>query len=506
MGSVWCCPSRPWCSRARASPSALLYLVVIHRVTLFKESASPYEASRLFHFLAASAWTSRPCAALAGSRPPPVAVVCRDGKAGILLKQKQEQRQHSFAASTSTASPPRTQADGSGRRLAYIDGLRGLAVAGVVLFHARTWSGADWSGLYLLGLGRAGVDLFLVLTGFCLFLPLVQQGNGQVAPLNLREYARRRARRILPPYYAALLLAIGACAVVYGFAGPSWLGEPFQKLFPLNVKGATDIVLHIALAHGLNGHTGHGIEGAFWTLSLEAQFYTLFPLLVWVARREYISLAVLITLFTSLAFRYYMNENHPVVLLRPFGDELCVSRWAEFGLGMLAAAWAVGAWGGRRADALKRHPALFIVTGLILLMTCGLELYDSHLYLLPLVWGLACCLLLVCASQPGRLRRFLEWPPLVRLGTLSYTLYLLHDTVFRLMAVALSRYSVPPEVRAYLIFFVGIPLTLAVGIPFFRCFERPFMSRRPPDVAGGPQLSAFAAPDTTKPQASPTQI
>jgi peptidoglycan/LPS O-acetylase OafA/YrhL len=271
-----------------------------------------------------------------------------------VLQQTQEPQQRESVSVSPVRLPQtdQTEAGSENKRLAYIDGLRGLAVAGVVLFHARTWASTDWKGLYFLGVGRAGVDLFLVLTGFCLFLPLIRQGDGSIRPLDLREYVRRRARRILPPYYAALLIAIVVCGLVYCFAGPSWLGQPFQTLFPWRPASVLDVAMHLMLAHGFNNHTAHGIEGAFWTLSLEAQFYTLFPLLAWVARREYITLAVLITILTSLSYRYMMHENHPVVLLRFVGDEICVSRLAEFGLGMLAAGWTVGAWGGVRAAAL----------------------------------------------------------------------------------------------------------------------------------------------------------
>ena len=195
----------------------------------------------------------------------------------------------SASTSSSDSSPvshPSQISGAGGNRLAYIDGLRGLAVAGVVLVHARTWSAAGISWLNFLSLGRAGVDLFLVLSGFCLFLPLVKQGDGSVRALNLREYIHRRARRICPPYYAALFISIVTCYLTFRFAGPSWWTEPFQNLFPLNsLSGVGNLVTHLTLSHGLINRYAHGIDGAFWSLSLEVQFYTLLPLLVWIARR-----------------------------------------------------------------------------------------------------------------------------------------------------------------------------------------------------------------------------
>ncbi len=69
-------------------------------------------------------------------------------------------------------------------------------------------------------LGASGVDLFLVLSGFCLFWPLVRH-NSEVAPLRFKEYFRRRIRRICPPFYFACLLTLAVCYLTFEFGGPS---------------------------------------------------------------------------------------------------------------------------------------------------------------------------------------------------------------------------------------------------------------------------------------------
>ena len=98
-------------------------------------------------------------------------------------------------------------------RLHFVDGLRGLAMLSVLLYHC--WqNGGEWGWTPFgphsvnlaapLGFGYVGVNLFLVLSGFCLYWPLTRPDRPEP---TLWAFAQKRCRRILPPYYAALLVA-----------------------------------------------------------------------------------------------------------------------------------------------------------------------------------------------------------------------------------------------------------------------------------------------------------
>jgi peptidoglycan/LPS O-acetylase OafA/YrhL len=164
-----------------------------------------------------------------------------------------------------------------------LQGVRGVALLWVIAFHYRVLrdaAGDPWvEALQRLPLadavirnGYLGVDLFFLLSGFLLTLPwLLHQANGQPPP-GARDFYLRRVRRIVPAYYVHLvLLFVVALPALRGFA--YWRQDFF-------------VVVWNGIAHGLFIHNtspltsgSMGLNGALWTLAIEAQFYLLLPLL-----------------------------------------------------------------------------------------------------------------------------------------------------------------------------------------------------------------------------------
>src|SRR5664280_689532 len=107
-----------------------------------------------------------------------------------------------------------------GDRRKFIEGLRGVAIGVVLVFHAAIWAGVSGQPAELLYFGHAGVDLFFVISGFCMLWP--QLDNGSLRPLNPGRFYLRRALRIGPPYVVAVVAAVGASALMWKFGGPSW--------------------------------------------------------------------------------------------------------------------------------------------------------------------------------------------------------------------------------------------------------------------------------------------
>ena len=99
---------------------------------------------------------------------------------------------------------------GDAQRLDFIDSLRALAALYVMICHAYHEPGNGYHASWLinhigLSYGHVAVDVFIVISGFCLMLPVTRR-NGELG--SVRDFMRRRVRRILPPYYAALILSL----------------------------------------------------------------------------------------------------------------------------------------------------------------------------------------------------------------------------------------------------------------------------------------------------------
>jgi peptidoglycan/LPS O-acetylase OafA/YrhL len=163
------------------------------------------------------------------------------------------------------------------QHLGYLDGLRGLAALFVVFHHAYFQvggqsyiTGAIGSLSKVFSYGRYPVDLFIVLSGFCLMLPIVK-GDGTLRGGAL-NFFRRRAWRILPTYYLALLFswALGA-SIISQPLGYLWGGS-----VPVSGKS---ILTHLLLVHDIFGDNTN-INYAFWSIAVEWRIYFLFPLLV----------------------------------------------------------------------------------------------------------------------------------------------------------------------------------------------------------------------------------
>ena len=146
--------------------------------------------------------------------------------------------------------------DAPRHRIAYIDGLRAVAVLAVVASHAypRIEYGTSF-----------GVDLFFVISGFCLAYPTLRKlhDNG-AADFDIARYAAHRLVRIVPPYYIAIALLYAASFFV------PWVNH---------------VSLYDAVRQALFLDNGTKfLTGSFWTLPIEFRWYFFFPvgLYLWV--------------------------------------------------------------------------------------------------------------------------------------------------------------------------------------------------------------------------------
>jgi len=389
------------------------------------------------------------------------------------------------ALSPTSPKPPRL-------RLDYLDGLRGLAALYVVMHHAYYGLTAEASLppivaklTYWLYLGHSAVDIFIVLSGYCLMLPVVRSGR---LSGGMSEFIRRRARRILPPYFAALVLSLLAIALLPALRDLSHPDALWNVSLPAFTPGV--LVSHLLLIHNFNPDWHSKIDYPMWSVATEWQIYFLFPLIllpVW--KRLGTGAAVVVGFVIGLV---------PLFL---FFDRLSGVSPQFLGLFALGMAAADLNFSGKPALARRRESVPW--GGLSAGLLAALVLVSLKHFSWPeavalkdiLVGAATACLLVACTRSLTRRQetatdqrpetrghgswalRLMESRPAVWLGTFSYSLYLVHAPVLALCQAALRPLHLAPTSGLCVMLAAGVPLALLASYLFHLAFEKPFLSR-----------------------------
>jgi peptidoglycan/LPS O-acetylase OafA/YrhL len=410
-------------------------------------------------------------------------------------------------AATPLASPadptgdrpaPPLPSHGSPGRVEMIDAVRGLACLWVLLHHSylywvwRIRARVLWHLNDVAQSGYLGVHLFLVISGFVLFFPVVRRHGVRGAKVDVKAFLHRRSRRILPPYYIALALFMGLTA---------W---PYVRHRLGSVADWRSDVLHATILYNLDPHSITTFNGAFWSLALEYQLYLVFPLLLWGCRRAGLAATVGATLVLALVWQSVVAPR--VLALEGFTPAFqpwtyqavlynaVPGRWFEFAMGMVAAAAVVRP---------RRHQTAVALAVILVVAPIATRLTINHGPFGPAkdqLWGLvfAATLVLSAVTPP-----WLARSALVRLtawaGGISYSIYLLHEPLLQMTQPLLARTGVPFEYRLPVFLACGLPLLVALGFAFHLVAERPFMSatKRPPVLPEAPPPPAERAAHIT---------
>lgn len=377
------------------------------------------------------------------------------------------------------AAPHPSPATGAApARLGYVDGLRALAALYVVIFHIgfEVWGryGAPTGVVRLLALpfasGHLAVSVFIVLSGFSLMLPVARKGYH--LPWGAWGFYWRRARRILPPYY----FAIGLSLLL------AWLfiGQPTGTIWDASLHATwRDALQHLLLANDFALDGGQKINYVFWSVALECQIYLLFPALTLLWRRYPPLFSMLLVVALSLVLAFALAPTWIGALPGYLNDEFAPQYIGLFGMGMFAASIYTTPsprWIRLRNWRLWETLALGCALVVILLI------YRLPIYATDLFVGAGSVGLLLAASRPGWLnliRAALEWRPLVWIGGISYSVYLIHAPLIQVI----WQYALRPlgwnDLATYLaLTLAGIPLIVLASWGFWYCCERPFLNSR----------------------------
>lgn len=375
------------------------------------------------------------------------------------------------------------------RRFAGLDGLRAIAVAAVLVYHAEPG---------LLPGGFLGVDLFFVLSGF-LITSLLLHAAADSGRVDLRVFWARRVRRLAP---ALVLVLAGTVAATIALA-PGELGA-LRRDVVAALAGLTNWELLAGGESYFEAARRPSLLRHLWSLAVEAQFYLLWPVVLAIAiRRGRLWLALGVAALGAVGSAVAM-----AVLLDPGGDPSRV----YFGTDTHATGLLTGAVLAIVSSVLpvpdldgrRRRLAGVVATaaGTAALAAVGAafvlaDAYEPVLYQGGLVAFVAASAVVIgVLPAAGPLASVLELTPLRWLGERSYGIYLWHWPVYQL-----SRPGIEVNAEAPLVHLVRVAVTLLLAELSWRLVEQPIRSRgwrvprrRPAPTPAGPSpMAGFPA-------------
>lgn len=336
-----------------------------------------------------------------------------------------------------------------------IDGLRAVAVLSVLLFHAFP--------AHLTG-GFIGVDVFFVISGFLISTIILDNLDRQ--RFSFIDFYARRIRRIFP----ALLVVLAASLTLGWFV---LLADEYAQLGKHVAAGAGFVANLVFWSEA--GYFDTSAETKpllhLWSLGIEEQFYLLWPLLVWLAWKKGVSIAVLIAVLVLLSFGlnlYAAGHNAVAAFYTPytrFWELLCGGALAWVNLRYRKRV-AITSGSGRARRAVAGSLSALGVT----LLLWGFVGIDETVTF-PGIWALlpiaGATLIIAAGPTPWINRRVLSHPLAVWFGVISFPLYLWH---WPLLSVArILNGEVPDAVVRLLLLALSVPLAWLT----YRLIERP---------------------------------
>jgi peptidoglycan/LPS O-acetylase OafA/YrhL len=360
----------------------------------------------------------------------------------------------------------------------YLDGIRGVAALFIVLYHCQLLAlislNTSWHrGLLdlaprLLQFGHFSVPIFIVLSGYCLSLPIIS--HDMRLPHGVIGFLKRRARRILPPYYAALIFGIALTLLL-----------PHTINYHYSFK--KDIELHLFMLHNFSPLYYKSFDPPMWSVATEVDIYFVFSLLL-IPVFQRLNWPGVFTAALILGFAPHY------VFRRELGFN-CAAPWFVFGfaIGMFTAFIANKSVVTPLQDFLRQR---WVAAVAVLIPLCLIALqfpkgYDGSgdlAHVPPLIADTlveiaAAFIILQCSIGPSWLRSIFEKPILVGLGEFSYSVYLVHQICLTVILYFAAPRLHLDAIARFALCLGLLPVLFGACYIFHRLFERPFLNWKP---------------------------
>jgi len=354
----------------------------------------------------------------------------------------------------------------------FLDGLRGLSALLVVFYHGQLFSGHSKEYLtsslkpltYLLSFGHYSVAVFIVLSGFCLSIPVAVSADKQLKG-GFKRYISRRFTRIVPPYYATLILMlilIFAFPILQTPQNTAW-----DSKIPVTIAS---IITHILLIHNLSSEWIYNINGPMWSVATEFQIYFIFPILIFIWRKYNLIAAFIFAMVLGFIIPFKFHLLHPWYLglfaMGMAASIICFSKEEQYVKIKNKINWSL-------ASKLS-------IIGLLLIPILTYKRVDIKL--LESYAGVLICIILInftliemgAKKRPVMLKLF-NTKFAIYLGVFSYSIYLIHSPLLGFFNLLILDYSLSINIRLLIMFAVFIPIALIISYLFHVLVERRFM-------------------------------
>ncbi|MEP6927953.1 MAG: acyltransferase [Ginsengibacter sp.] len=355
-----------------------------------------------------------------------------------------------------------TRVTSTGSYLPEIDGLRFLAISWVFVYHLNDYLIKNYQGTIIfqkvLGNGHLGVELFFVISGFVLSLPFARYYLKQGKRVYLKQYFIRRLTRLEPPYFLIM---------IFLFLLES--GRHFsmaKELTPHLI--ASLLYVHNILYPG----SLPVINSVAWSLEIEIQFYLMVPLLAYIFILQKITRRILLlTIMVVMPVIQYLFKS----------DTLFFYQFIQYFItGFLLADIYVSYDNQYFYNPARRIKTnlltalgVFVLAGILIIHSTRTDLI--YTIFIPLAILLFYFIVLFI---PFWKRVFsIKWLSII--GGMSYTIYLIHDSIMATFGRFFVKHGTANEYLVYFIiqFLIFAILTMICSSLFFYFIERPCMQK-----------------------------
>jgi peptidoglycan/LPS O-acetylase OafA/YrhL len=307
-------------------------------------------------------------------------------------------------------------------RITFLDGLRGISIVAVILFHALGRYpdllpyGGKFSGIPLIKYGWLGVELFFVISGFVILMTLEKSSS-------FRDFMLRRWFRLFP--------AMLACSAFIFITAPLFPERPAGQPKLINLLPGLTFINY---GWGWLQESLSPLESAFWSLFVEVKFYIVFGISYFMAGRV-VAIWVLLVFFT-------LAHLTPVVM--PLVSELGVlwrlTQYITYNIGAQHFGWFAA--GALFYQYFVQRRVRYFISALMVASVAAFTVRDPVLKeSVPILAPLIVIVLFVAALISERFKIFLSSRVLLWLGFISYPLYLLHENIMVALIIKIGRLS-----------------------------------------------------------------